>query len=260
MVVGWTLLKWSWNRSHSHLVNCRDHNVISCKSPAWFATIFNSSGFCNISIEIQKIHGDGHQIICALLPFLDTRYVQPQFYFYNYVIPPSSCFLSAKKSWTASWPYEQNFVDFSIHVNVFFIILAWFIQHLTQILGPFVYHLALWFFPSTYVWCHFHECVYLKTIKTILSGSDTVWWHLAYFYYCIIYEYFFFTIESTSVKILKVFDHIKFCEATDFSSFCCDIGLQNIVDIFFGQFVPIFFSPNNAMSVSFKWTLILSYT
>lgn len=69
MVVGWTLLKWSWNRSHSHLVNCRDHNVISCKSPAWFATIFNSSGFCNISIEIQKIHGDGHQIICALLPF-----------------------------------------------------------------------------------------------------------------------------------------------------------------------------------------------
>lgn len=52
---------------------------------------------------------------------------------------------------------------------------------------------------------------------------------------------FFFTIESASVKILKVFDHIKFCEATDFSSFCCDIGLQNIVDIFFGQFVPIFF-------------------
>lgn len=86
----------------------------------------------------KKIHGDGHQIICALLPFLDTRYVQPQFYFYNYVIPPSKCFLSAKKSWTASWPYEQNFVDFLIHVNVgvFFIILAWFIQRLTQ-LGTF---------------------------------------------------------------------------------------------------------------------------
>lgn len=108
----------------------------------------------------------------------------------------------------------------------FFIILAWFIEHLTQILGTFVCHLALWFFPSTCVWCHFHECVYLKTIKIILSGGDTVWWHLAYFYYCIIYEYFFFTIESTSVKILKVFDHIKFCEATDFSSFCCDIGLR----------------------------------
>lgn len=92
----------------------------ACKSLAWFATIFNASGFCNISKEIQKIHGDGHQIICALLPFLDTRYIQPQFYFYSYVIPPSKCFLSAKKSWTASWQYEQNFVDFLIHVNGFF--------------------------------------------------------------------------------------------------------------------------------------------
>lgn len=187
MVVGWTLLKWSWNRSHSHLVNCRDHNVISCKSPAWFATIFNSSGFCNISIEIQKIHGDGHQIMCALLPFfryeirsttvlfLQLCYSTFLMFFVSQTI--LNCFMTV-------WTELCRFFN-TCKCWVFFIILAWFIQRLTQILGPFVCHLALWFFPSTYVWCHFHECVNLKTIKTIHSGGDTVWWHLAYLYYCI---------------------------------------------------------------------------
>lgn len=60
---------------------------------------------------------------------------------------------------------------------------------------------------------------------------------------------FFFTIESASVKILKVFDHIKFCEATDFSSFCCDIGLRKYSRHILRTVCTHFFS---SMSVSFN--------
>lgn len=41
----------------------------ACKPPAWFATIFNSSGFCNISIEIQKNPWGWTSNHLCLLPF-----------------------------------------------------------------------------------------------------------------------------------------------------------------------------------------------
>lgn len=181
MVVGWTLLKWSWNRSHSHLVNCRDHNVISCKSPTWFATIFNSSGFCNISIEIQKIHGDGHQIICALLPFffryeiLSTTVLFLQLCYSTFLM----FFVSQKilNCFMTVWTELCRFFN-TCKCYFFFIILALFIQRLTQILGPFVCHLALWFFPRTCVWCHFHECVTIKMEFQCATvwRNICIWW------------------------------------------------------------------------------------
>lgn len=143
MVVGWTLLKWFWNRSHSHLVNCRDHNVISCKSPAWFATIFNSSGFCNISIEIQKIHGDGHQIMCALLPFFRYEIRSTTVLFLQLCYSTFLMFFVSQKilnCFMTVWTELCRF--FNTCKCYFFIILAWFIEHLTQIFGTFCVSLS----------------------------------------------------------------------------------------------------------------------
>lgn len=139
--------------------------------------------------------------------------------------------MSAKKSWTASWPYEQNFVDFLMHVNVFF-------NHSSMVHPTFNTNFGTFCVSfSSLVFSKYLCMMPLSWMCLPKDYQNNSFWRrhslVTLGVFVLLYKLntirvFFFTIESASVKILKVFDHIKFCEATDFSSFCCDIGLQNI--------------------------------